>query len=39
MSPPVRIGVALPTDHTRLPGEANSVDALVGQVRELAAHR
>ncbi|WP_433507189.1 TIGR03564 family F420-dependent LLM class oxidoreductase [Pseudonocardia halophobica] len=36
MSPPVRIGVALPTDHARLPGEPNAVDALIGQVQELA---
>jgi F420-dependent oxidoreductase-like protein len=33
----MRIGVALPTDHTRLATEANSVDALIAQVRELAA--
>ncbi|MEV0054482.1 TIGR03564 family F420-dependent LLM class oxidoreductase [Saccharopolyspora shandongensis] len=33
----MRIGVALPTDHTSLSGEANSVDALIDQVKELAA--
>jgi F420-dependent oxidoreductase-like protein len=33
----MRIGVALPTDHTRLSGEANSVETLIGQVQELAA--
>ncbi|SDX84778.1 F420-dependent oxidoreductase, MSMEG_4879 family [Saccharopolyspora shandongensis] len=32
----MRIGVALPTDHTSLSGEANSVDALIDQVKELA---
>jgi F420-dependent oxidoreductase-like protein len=31
------IGVALPTDHTRLSGAANSVETLIGQVKELAA--
>ncbi|TDD51381.1 TIGR03564 family F420-dependent LLM class oxidoreductase [Saccharopolyspora elongata] len=33
----MRIGVALPTDHISLSGEANSVDALIDQVKELAA--
>ncbi|MEV0089742.1 TIGR03564 family F420-dependent LLM class oxidoreductase [Saccharopolyspora sp. NPDC050642] len=33
----MRIGVALPTDHTSLSGEANSVDALIDQAKELAA--
>ena len=33
----MRIGVALPTDHTRLSAGINSVDTLIGQVRELAA--
>ncbi|MEU5848826.1 TIGR03564 family F420-dependent LLM class oxidoreductase [Saccharopolyspora shandongensis] len=33
----MRIGVALPTDHTSLSGEANCVDALIDQVKELAA--
>ncbi|MCW0212962.1 MAG: TIGR03564 family F420-dependent LLM class oxidoreductase [Pseudonocardia sp.] len=33
----MRIGVALPTDHTRLAAEANSVETLIDQVRELAA--
>ncbi|MEU8380161.1 TIGR03564 family F420-dependent LLM class oxidoreductase [Streptosporangium sp. NPDC048865] len=32
----MRIGVALPTDHTRLSTEANSVDTLIGETRELA---
>ncbi len=32
----MRIGVALPTDHTRLAAEANSVETLIDQVRELA---
>ncbi|GAA2374955.1 TIGR03564 family F420-dependent LLM class oxidoreductase [Streptomyces cuspidosporus] len=32
----MRIGVALPTDHHQLSREANSVDTLIGQVRELA---
>ncbi|WP_043488800.1 MULTISPECIES: TIGR03564 family F420-dependent LLM class oxidoreductase [Streptomyces] len=32
----MRIGVALPTDHTQLSREANSVDTLIGQVKELA---
>ncbi|KAK1184798.1 TIGR03564 family F420-dependent LLM class oxidoreductase [Streptomyces sp. NBS 14/10] len=32
----MRIGVALPTDFTRLSQEANSVDTLIGQVKELA---
>ncbi|MGI5128706.1 TIGR03564 family F420-dependent LLM class oxidoreductase [Pseudonocardia sp. CA-107938] len=33
----MRIGVALPTDHTRLATESNSVEALIDQVRDLAA--
>ncbi|MER7792358.1 TIGR03564 family F420-dependent LLM class oxidoreductase [Streptomyces sp. NPDC097640] len=32
----MRIGVALPTDHTQPSREANSVDTLIGQVKELA---
>ncbi|MFI1328764.1 TIGR03564 family F420-dependent LLM class oxidoreductase [Streptomyces sp. NPDC020845] len=32
----MRIGVALPTDFTRLSQEVNSVDTLIGQVKELA---
>ncbi|MGO4756180.1 TIGR03564 family F420-dependent LLM class oxidoreductase, partial [Streptomyces sp. 2MCAF27] len=32
----MRIGVALPTDFTRLSQETNSVDTLIGQVKELA---
>jgi len=33
----MRIGVALPTDHSRLAGEANAVESLIDDVRELAA--
>lgn len=32
----MRIGIALPTDHTQLSAETNSVDTLISQVRELA---
>jgi F420-dependent oxidoreductase-like protein len=32
----MRIGVALPTDHTRLAGEPNTVEALIAQVHQLA---
>ena len=29
----MRIGIALPTDHTQLSAETNSVDTLISQVR------
>src|SRR4051812_15505038 len=33
----MKIGVALPTDHTKLAATANTVETLIDQVRELAA--